>query len=201
MQMFHLAVLNALRMSLLTNAQNPLRLPLLFRVFVAMLTTAWMASTLDLPFLKPNSFSERPFSPTKRVWSCCRINSSRSFPIVANRHIGLYDEGSPRGLLPFLSRTNLCFFQSAKNLPSRRQELKASRRISGYAPITSLRISFGTPSIPGAVLALSLLPALFSSSRRTTQELRSRLWNGFGMPKCLPPFWGPEGLLPSWSSR
>ena len=62
----------------------------------------------------------------------------------------LYDETSRRGLLPFLSRTNLCFFQSTKNLPSRRQELKASRRISGYASITSLRISFGTPSIPGS---------------------------------------------------
>ena len=86
--------------------------------------------------------------------------------------------------MPFRRRTNLCFFQSAKNLPSRRQELKTSRRISGYASITSLRISFGNPSIPGAVFALSLPPALFSSSRvksssrRTTQELRSCLWNG-----------------------
>ena len=58
------------------------------------------------------------------------------------------------------------------------------RTIFGYAPITSLRISFGTPSVPGAVFALSLPPALFSSSRvkssarRTTQELRSCLWNG-----------------------
>ena len=51
--------------------------------------------------------------------SLCRIISSRSFPIVSNMHIGLYDEASPRGLLPFLSRTNLCFFQSAENLPSR----------------------------------------------------------------------------------
>ena len=115
------------------------------------------------------------------------IISSRSFPIVSNRHIGLYDEASLRGLLPFLSRTNLCFFQSAKNLPSRRKELKTSRRISGYAPITSLRISFGNPSIPGAVFALSLQPALFSSSRVksssrwTTQKLRSCLWNG---PTC-----------------
>ena len=53
-----------------------------------------------------------------------------------------------------------------------------TRRISGYAPITSLRILFGTPFIPSAVFALSLQPALFSSSRvksslrRTTQELR-----------------------------
>ena len=52
------------------------------------------------------------------------------------------------------------------------------------APITFLRISFGNPSIPGAVFALSLPPALFSSSRvksssrRTLQELRSCLWNG-----------------------
>ena len=82
-----------------------------------------------------------------------------------------------------LDRTNLCFFQSTKYLPSRRQELKASRRISGYAPITSLRISFGTPSIPGAVFAFNLPPALFSSSRvksssrRITQELRPCLWN------------------------
>ena len=86
--------------------------------------------------------------------------------------------------MPFLSRTNLCFFQSAKNLPSKRQEFKTCRRISGYAPITSWRISFGNPSITGAVFALSLPPALFSSSRvesssrQTTQELRSCLWNG-----------------------
>ena len=70
-----------------------------------------MASTVDLPFLNPNSFT--------------------SFLIVSNRHIGLQDEDSSKGLLPFLSRTKLCFFQSSKKLPSRRQELKASRRISG----------------------------------------------------------------------
>ena len=46
-------VLNALRMSMLINAQNPLRLPVPFLAFVAMLTTAWMSSTVDLPFLKP----------------------------------------------------------------------------------------------------------------------------------------------------
>ena len=87
--------------------------------------------------------------------------------------------------MPILSRTNLCFFQSAKNLPSRRQELKTStcRRISGYTPITSLRISFSNPSIRGAVFGFSPPPALFSSlrvkssSRRSTQELRSCLWN------------------------
>ena len=63
-----------------------------------------------------------------------------------------------------------------------------SKRLSegspGMTPITSLRISFGTPLIPGAVFALNLPPALFSSSRVksssrwTTQELRSCLWNG-----------------------
>ena len=128
--------------------------------------------------------SLEPFSRTMWPCSLCRIISSRSFPIVTNRHIGLYDVASPRGLFPLLSRTNLCFFQSAKNLPSQRQDLKSSRRIYGYAPITSLRISFGNPSIPGVEFALSLSPALFNSSRvkisslRTTQELRSCLWNG-----------------------
>ena len=126
MQTFRLAVLNALRMSMLINAQNPLRLPVSLLALVAMSTTAWMASTVDLLFLNPSWFSQRPFSPTKRAWSRCRINSSRSFPVVSNRHIGLYDEATPRGLLPFLSRTNLCFFQSTKNLPSRRQELRDS---------------------------------------------------------------------------
>ena len=92
MQIFHLAVLNALRMSMLINAQNPLRLPFPFLAFMAMLTTAWIASTVDLPFLNPNWFSERPFSPTKRAWSRCIINSSRSFPVVSNEHISLYDE-------------------------------------------------------------------------------------------------------------
>ena len=144
-----------------------------------MLTAAYITSTVELPFLNLNWFSERPFSPTRRVWSRCRINSSRIFPIVSNRRIGLNDEASPRGLLPFLSRTNFCLFQSTKNLLSRRQELKASRRISGYGPITSLRIWIGTTSILGAVFPLSLPPALFtssrvkSSSRLTTQELRS----------------------------
>ena len=52
MQMFHLAVLNALRMSMLINAQNPLRLPVPLVALVAMSTTAWMASTVDLPFRK-----------------------------------------------------------------------------------------------------------------------------------------------------
>ena len=182
--MFHLAVLNALRMPMLINAQNPLRLPVSLLALVTMSTTAWMASTVDPPFRKSNWFSERPFSRTMWPCSLCRIISFRSFPIVSNRHIGLYDEASPRGLLSFFSRTNLCFFQSTKNLPFRRQELKASRRVSGYAPITSLRISFGTPSIPGAVFALSLPSALFSSSRvksssrRATQELWSYLWKG-----------------------
>ena len=68
-------------------------------------------------------------------------------------------------MLPFLSRPKHCFFQSTKNLPSRRQELKAFRRIYGYAPNSSLRISFSTPSIPGTVFVLSLLSALFGSSR------------------------------------
>ena len=63
-----------------------------------------------------------------------------------------------------------------------RQELKASRRISGYTELTSARISFGIPPIPGAMLDFSFPSALFSSSRvksssrRTIQELRPCLW-------------------------
>ena len=45
--MFHLAVFNALRMSMLINAQSPLRLPVPLRALVAMSTTAWMASTVS----------------------------------------------------------------------------------------------------------------------------------------------------------
>ena len=33
-------------------------------IMLIMSTTAWMASTIDLPFRKLNWFSERPFSPT-----------------------------------------------------------------------------------------------------------------------------------------
>ena len=47
MQVFHLAVLNALRMSMLINAQNRLRLPVPLLALVSMSTTAWMASTVD----------------------------------------------------------------------------------------------------------------------------------------------------------
>ena len=148
---------------MLINAQDPLRLPVPLLALAVMSTTAWMASTVDLPVRKPNWFSERPFSPTMWPCSLCRIIFSKSSSIVSYRQIGQYDEAFSRGLLPFLSRINLCFFQFSKNLPSRRQELKASRRISRYAPITSLRIWFGTPSIPGAVFALILSPALFIS--------------------------------------
>ena len=80
--------------------------------------------------------------------------------------------GTSRGFSPFMRRTNHCFFKSSKISPPpppppplRRQELKASRRISGYTAITSLWVSFCTPSIHGALLAFRLLPALFSSSR------------------------------------
>ena len=48
MRIFYLAVLNALRMPLLINAQNPSRLPVSILAFVAMLTTAWIASTVDV---------------------------------------------------------------------------------------------------------------------------------------------------------
>ena len=78
---------------------------------------------------------------------------------------------------------DLCFFHSSKNLPSQIQELKAFRKISGYTAIIFLMISFGTLSIPGAVWALSLPPALLSfskvksSSHQTMQELRFCLWN------------------------
>ena len=51
-------------MSRLINAQNPLGLPVSLLALVAMSTTAWMASTVDLPFRKPNWFPERSFSPT-----------------------------------------------------------------------------------------------------------------------------------------
>ena len=57
----------------------------------------------------------------------------------------------------------------------------------------SLWISFGTPSIPGTVFALSLPLAAFSSSRvksfsrQTTQELQPCLWNGSTTPYQGPP--------------
>ena len=45
-------------MSMLINAKNPLRLPVPFLAFVAMLTTAWIACTVDLLFLNPNWHSQ-----------------------------------------------------------------------------------------------------------------------------------------------
>ena len=141
-----------------------------------------MASIVNLPLRKPNWFSEELFSPTMWLCSRCRIISSKSFHIVSDRHICLSDVASSRGFSPFLRRTKLCLFHSSKNFPSRGQELKASWRISGYTATTSLRISLGIPSIPGAVWALNLPPALLSSSRvkrsshRTIQDLRSCLY-------------------------
>ena len=64
------AVLNALRMSMLINTQNPLRLPVPLLAIMAMWTTAYMASTVDLPsWVKPNSASSirrRTFPPEDR---------------------------------------------------------------------------------------------------------------------------------------
>ena len=106
-----------------------------------------------MPLLKPNWFSDRLFSPSIWLWSLCRIKSSSSFPIVSNRNIGLWDEALSRGFSLFLRRTNLYFLQSSKTFLTRRQELKGSRKTSRYTIITFLRISFGTPLVPGAVLA------------------------------------------------
>ena len=92
--------------------------------------------------------------------------------------------------------------KSSKNLRSWRQEFKAYRRISGYTAITSLRISFGTPSIPGAVLALSFPLDLFNSTRvnsfshRTTQELRSCLWNDTTCGNKLHTMYSTRAVLP-----
>ena len=133
-------------------------LPVALLAFVVISYAAWMKSTLS----SPNWFSDRLFPPVILLWSLCRINFFISFPIVSNRHVE--DEVLLRSFAPFLRRTNLCFFQFPKNFSSWRQEVKASKRVSGYTIITSLRISFGTPSIPGSLLAFSLLPALLSSS-------------------------------------
>ena len=84
-----------------------------------MYTTAWMASTVNLPVRKLNWFSERLFSPTMWLCSRCGIISSRSFPIVYEG-ICLWDEASSRSYSFFLRRTNLCVSHSSKNLPPRR---------------------------------------------------------------------------------
>ena len=76
-----------------------------------MLTTAWIASTADLPFLNLNWFSERPLFPTKRAWSRRRINSFSSFPIVSNRRIGLYDETTA----PRLNVNSLPWFKTIRS--------------------------------------------------------------------------------------
>ena len=57
-----------------------------------------------------------------------------------------------------LNDINFCFLQFPMNFTTRRQEYIAFKRISGY---TSLRISFGNTSIPGAVFSLSLWPPLY----------------------------------------
>ena len=72
-----------------------------------MSTTAGMPSTVDLPFRKPDWFSERLFSPTAWFYSRYRILSSRIFPIVSNKHIGLYDEASSRAFSSSLMISNL----------------------------------------------------------------------------------------------
>ena len=69
-------------------------------------------------------------------------------------------------------------FSLFQNFPSWRQKLKTSKRISGSIAITSLKIPFSTISILGAVLALSLPTALFSSSR--WKDLRIGPCRNFG---------------------
>ena len=71
--MFHLAVLNVLRMSMPINAQNLLRLPVPLLALVAMPTTAWMASTVAFPSESRTGFprdrSHRPCDPVFFVGS------------------------------------------------------------------------------------------------------------------------------------
>lgn len=86
-------------MSIDTNAQN-LFFSNLFFPFLARFTTALqlVKSTVDRYLRKPNWYSGRPFYPVKLVSILWRTMSSRSLPIVCNRHIGLYDEALSRGL-------------------------------------------------------------------------------------------------------
>ena len=89
--MFHLAVLNALRTSMLINAQNPLRLPVPFLAFVGMLTAAWIASTVDLSFLSEEFFAldraKTSVLSLKRphVWKQATHNVLESIGIVQAR--------------------------------------------------------------------------------------------------------------------
>ena len=51
-------------------------------VLVAMFTTVWMASTVDLPFQKLNWLSERQSLPQLRHYSLWKVNSARSFSML-----------------------------------------------------------------------------------------------------------------------
>ena len=88
----------------------------------------------------PNWFSERTFSWTMWPCSLCRIISFRSFPIASNRHIGLYDEASSRGLLPFLSRTNLRPKYWTRTAPRSMGDIFFAPISAGQAPRGSLAL-------------------------------------------------------------
>lgn len=78
-------------------------------------------------------------------------------------HRGGYDDGSSRGLFPFLINTSLAVFQMAGKLSCVMQLLNMSRTCLGLSSTVFFRISFGTSSDPGAIFTFNVLVARFIS--------------------------------------
>ena len=67
--------------------------------------------------------------PTRDPWGAPHVISSLRDHLSPSYITHLFYQASSRGLLPFLRRTNLCFFESAKNLPSRRKGFPKDLRV------------------------------------------------------------------------
>jgi hypothetical protein len=163
---FQFAVLNAFLTSNVMMAQYflpPYIPPVPTIASAAISTTAFMASTVERFFRKPNWNSDSP--PTLSTCSSNRlyIILSRAFPVVSHRQIGRYEEGSPTSPFPFGSSTRCCTFQILGNTPSNRHFSKTLTNMSVLVLIANLNTILGIPSGPGVFLSPNFSQASITS--------------------------------------
>ena len=82
------------------------------------LKRVWTASVVDRPFRNPYCLSLMQLLLSRNVRSRLSIIFSRSLPGQLSIHRGLYDDGSSKGLSPFLSRTSRASFHGFGKCPS-----------------------------------------------------------------------------------
>lgn len=153
------AELNAFLMS---NVSTPVFLfgPLVSVILIRVCT----ASVVERPFLKPNCLRSMQSLSSRNLLRRLLIIFSKSLPGVSSIHRGLYDDGSSKGLSPFLSSTRRAILQVLGKVRSLSHLLYIFNTNSGLLRAKHLRTLFVIPSEPGAAFVFRHLKAVISSS-------------------------------------